>query len=101
MPKKRKNRGRHKGDKGKEGYVQCDNCGRLVPRSKIVRVTRPYVPVDPQLAKELEAKGAIIPKYYVTRNYCINCAIFYGIIKVRPEEERKKKQPLGAKPTSK
>lgn len=96
MPKKRKNRGRHKGDKGKEGYVQCDNCGRLVPRSKIVRVTVPYTPVDPQLARELEKQGAIIPRYYVTRNYCINCAIFYGVIKVRPEEERKKKEPLRA-----
>ncbi len=90
MPKKRKNRGRHKGDKGKEGYVQCDNCGKLVPRSKAVRVTVPVMPVDPQLARELEKQGAIIPRYRVTKTLCINCAIFYGVIKVRPEEERKK-----------
>ncbi len=94
MPKKRKNRGRHKGDKGKEPLVHCDNCGKLVPRSKAVRVTVSYSPVPADLARELEKQGAIIPRYYVTKTYCINCAIFLGIIKVRPEDERKKKVPL-------
>ncbi len=94
MPKKRKNRGRHKGDKGKEGTVYCDNCGKMIPRSKAVRVTVPYSPVPADLARELEKQGAIIPRYYVTKTYCINCAIFLGIIKVRPEEERKRKEPL-------
>ncbi|MCD6510326.1 MAG: 30S ribosomal protein S26e [Thermoprotei archaeon] len=89
MPKKRKSRGRKKGDKGKEPYVQCDKCGALVPRSKAVRISTWSTPVDPQLAKELRAQGAIIPRYKVTKNYCIRCAIHYGLIKIRPEEERK------------
>ncbi|CCC80841.1 30S ribosomal protein S26e [Thermoproteus tenax] len=96
MPKKRKNRGRHKGDKGHETMVHCDNCGKLVPRSKAVRVTVPYSPVPPDLAKELEKQGAIIPKYFITRTYCINCAVFFGLIKVRPREERKKRAALAA-----
>ncbi|OYT26226.1 MAG: 30S ribosomal protein S26e [Thermoprotei archaeon ex4572_64] len=91
MPKKRKNRGRRKGDKGAESHVYCDNCGRMVPRSKAVRVTMPYSPVPADLAKELEKQGAIIPRYQVTKTLCISCAIFYGVIKVRSEEERKKK----------
>ncbi len=90
MPKKRKSRGRHKGDKGKEPTVHCDNCGKITPRSKAVRITVPYSPVPLDLSRELERQGAIIPRYYVTKTYCINCAIFFGIIKVRPEEERKK-----------
>ncbi|AEA12660.1 Ribosomal protein S26E [Thermoproteus uzoniensis 768-20] len=94
MPKKRKNRGRHKGDKGHEQTLHCDNCGKLIPRSKAVRVTIPYSPVPPDLARELEKQGAIIPKYYITRTYCINCAVFFGLIKVRPREERKKRAPL-------
>ncbi|MGC9118156.1 MAG: 30S ribosomal protein S26e [Thermoproteus sp.] len=94
MPKKRKNRGRHKGDKGRERTLHCDNCGKLIPRSKAVRVTIPYSPVPPDLARELEKQGAIIPKYYITRTYCINCAVFFGLIKVRPREERKKRAPL-------
>jgi len=94
MPKKRENRGRKKGDKGAVERIHCDNCGALVPRDKAVCVTRMYSPVDPQLAAELEKKGAIIMRYPVTKCYCINCAIFYGVIKVRSEEERKKSIPL-------
>ena len=98
MPKKRKNRGRHKGDKGKEPMVYCDNCGKLVPRSKAVRVTVPYSPVPGDLARELEKQGAIVPRYYVTKTYCINCAIYLGILKVRAEDERKRKVSLTKAP---
>lgn len=94
MPKKRKNRGRHKGDKGKEPMVYCDNCGKLVPRSKAVRVTVPYSPVPGDLARELEKQGAIVPRYYVTKTYCINCAIYLGILKVRSEDDRKRRESL-------
>jgi small subunit ribosomal protein S26e len=47
--------------------------------------------VDPQLAAELEKKGAIIPRYPVTKCYCISCAIHYGLVRIRAEEERKPK----------
>lgn len=90
MPKKRKSRGRHKGGKGKEDLVQCDECGALLPRSKAVKITKPVVAVDPQLVKELRDKGAIIPQYTVTKYLCLRCAIHRGIIKIRPEDERKK-----------
>ena len=95
MPVKRKSRGRHKGGKGKEDLVQCDECGALLPRSKAVKYTKRVTPVDPQLARELRSKGAIIPTYEVTRYLCIRCAIFRGIIKIRPETERKKRVPIG------
>ncbi|MEM0084554.1 MAG: 30S ribosomal protein S26e [Candidatus Methanomethylicia archaeon] len=89
MPKKRKSRGRGKGQKGKESRVQCDSCGAWVPRSKAKRITTYVSPVDPQLAKELEKKGTIIAKYPVTKTYCISCAVYRGLVKVRAEEERK------------
>ncbi|MEM0380572.1 MAG: 30S ribosomal protein S26e [Desulfurococcaceae archaeon] len=91
MPKKRESRGRRKGSKGKVSTVQCSQCGKLIPEDKAVCVTRMYSPVNPQLARELEKKGAIIAKFPVTKCYCISCAIFLGLIKVRPEEERKTK----------
>ncbi|MEM0341977.1 MAG: 30S ribosomal protein S26e [Desulfurococcus sp.] len=91
MPKKRESRGRRKGDKGKVGYVQCDQCGRRVPEDKAICVTRMYSPVPPQLAEELEKKGAIIQKYPVRKCYCVSCAVHLGIVKVRPEEEREEK----------
>ncbi len=91
MPKKRENRGRHKGGKGSVRTIQCDQCGRLVPADKAICVTRWYSPVDPQLARELEKKGAIIARYPVRKCYCISCAVFLGIVKVRSEEERKRR----------
>ena len=72
MPKKRKNRGRKKGDKGREPIVHCDNCGKITPRSKAVRVTVPHSPVPPDLARELEKQGAINSSYLVTKTKCIN-----------------------------
>ncbi len=90
MPKKRKSRGRSKGDKGKTRLVQCDNCGRWVPEDKAVVRTRMYSPVDPQLAAELEKKGAIITRYPVTKYYCVSCAIHYGFIRIRSSEERER-----------
>ena len=89
MPKKRDNRGRHKGSKGRTGYIQCDNCGRVVPADKAICVTRMYSPVDRALAEELERKGAIITRYPVTKCYCVSCAIHYGIVKIRSRKERK------------
>jgi small subunit ribosomal protein S26e len=50
--------------------------------------------VPPDLARELEKQGVIISRYLVTKTYCINCAVFFGTIKVRPREERKKRIPL-------
>ena len=94
MPKKRKNRGRKKGGKGREKIVQCDSCGALIPRSKAVKITRRRHIIDPQLEKELKSKGAIIPSYQITKYLCINCAIYQGIIKIRAKEERKKRIPL-------
>jgi len=34
-------------------------------------------------------------RYPVTKCYCINCAVHFGIIRIRAEEERKQKAPLG------
>ncbi|MFP3227534.1 MAG: 30S ribosomal protein S26e [Caldisphaera sp.] len=94
LPKKRESRGRRKGDKGKSRLIQCDNCGRLVPEDKAICVTRDYMPVDPQLAEELTKKGAIIPKYPVTKCYCISCAIHFGLVKIRAEDSRKPRTNL-------
>ena len=94
MPKKRQNRGRHKGAKGHVGVVQCDNCGRIVPRDKAICIRTYYSPVDPQLARELEKKGAIIMRYPVEKCYCISCAIHYGLVRQRPREARKPKPPV-------
>ncbi|MCS7126506.1 MAG: 30S ribosomal protein S26e [Aigarchaeota archaeon] len=94
MPVKRKSRGRRKGDKGSESLVHCDNCGALVPRSKIQRVTVRSSLVRGDLARELKQMGAYIAENVLVKNLCISCAIHYGILKVRSRDERKPKQFL-------
>ncbi|RLF93013.1 30S ribosomal protein S26e [Thermococci archaeon] len=90
MPVKRKSRGRSKGGKGRSDVVQCSICGHLVPRDKAKKVTRRVSVVDPSLAKELRQKGAWISSRVETRYYCISCAVYHGIVKIRSYEERKK-----------
>jgi small subunit ribosomal protein S26e len=94
LPKKRKSRGRAKGAKGRDTLLSCDGCGRLIPRGKAIKVTKEQSFLDPQLEAELEKKGARIIKAPVTVVYCVSCAIFRGIRKVRAEEERDKEKRL-------
>ena len=89
MPVKRKSRGRSKGSKGRSGYVQCSMCGQLIPRDKAKKVTRKVSIVDPVLARELSKKGAFVGYRVETRYYCISCAVYHGIVRIRSEEERK------------
>ena len=94
MPKKRKSRGRSKGSKGRTEFVQCSMCGALVPKDKVKKVTTWRSLVDPQLERELRAKGAFIPRQKVLKYYCVSCAVYRGVVKVRSKEERKIARPL-------
>ena len=95
MPIKRKSRGRHKGkgSKGRTELVACHNCRKLVPIDKAVKrvVWRPTV--GGEILKELRAQGAYIPRKRDVVYYCINCAVYLGIIKVRARDERKQLPP--------
>jgi len=89
MPQKRKSRGRSKGGKGRAAYVQCSQCGALVPRDKAKKATTYKSFVDASLAKELRGQGAIFSRTKIERWYCVSCAIHRGIRKVRSKVSRK------------
>lgn len=89
MPKKRKSRGRSKGGKGRSRFVQCSQCGSLLPRDKAKKVTIYKSLVDSSIEKELRAHGAIISKAKVQRWFCVSCAVHRGVIKVRSKARRK------------
>ena len=90
MAKKRKSGGRSKGGKGRSDYVQCTNCGTLVPKDKAKKVTSRISLVEPSLAKELRAQGAYIAAPRTIKHYCVSCAVHYGVIKVRAKAERQR-----------
>ncbi|MBD3187129.1 30S ribosomal protein S26e [Candidatus Bathyarchaeota archaeon] len=95
MTKKRKSGGRHRKKRGgNPGSVQCAACGRSVPRDKAKTVTKRVSVVDYKLAKELREQGTIMPSRYVTRSYCISCAMHKHIISPRPKDERRDDEPL-------
>ncbi len=91
MTKKRKSGGRAKGGKGRSDYVQCSNCGTLVPKDKAKRVTSRISLVEPALARELRAAGTYIAAQNALKVYCVSCAVHYGHVKVRAKSERRKK----------
>ncbi len=88
MPKKRKNRGRAKGGKGRSDHIQCDICGGLVPRDKAKKTTTYISPVDATLARELRSKGTFIARTKVEKYLCVSCAVHRGMVKVRAKVER-------------
>lgn len=90
MARKRKSRGRTKGKKrGRSGNVYCSACGARVPRDKAKKVTRWISVVEPALAKELKTMGAQISSRRNVKYYCISCAVYHGIVKVRAKRERR------------
>lgn len=92
MGKKRKSRGRAKGDRGSSACVQCSACGRMVPRDKAKRVTSRHGLIsDRTLVQELEKQGAIISGTVVDKYYCISCAVHRGICAPRERELRKER----------
>lgn len=92
MTKKRKSRGRGKGKKkGRSGYVYCTACSCRVPRDKAKKVTTWVSVVDPMLAKELKSSGARLSSMRTVKYYCISCAVYHGIVKVRAKKERRLK----------
>lgn len=89
MPKKRKNRGRAKRKgKGREGYTYCSNCGARIPRDKAIKVERWFSLVDRQLEKELKRQGAVIFRKKIVKEFCVSCAIHYGIVRIGGYAER-------------
>ncbi|MCR8433138.1 MAG: 30S ribosomal protein S26e [Crenarchaeota archaeon] len=91
MPHKRKNRGRKKGkDAGHVKYVHCTLCHARVPADKAVKRVYWGSPIAGAIAKELTSQGTLITNERRTVYYCIRCAMFHGIVKIRPRDERKK-----------
>lgn len=95
MTKKRKSGGRHRKKKGgNPGKEQCSQCGRFVPRDKIKTVTKRVSVVDYKLAKELREQGTIMPTRYVSKKYCVSCAMHRHIVSPRPKKDRRKEERL-------
>ncbi len=75
---------KHSRDKGKETYVTCGYCGKMVPKWKTIPVYKKFNIADPTLKKNF---SAIVSTYARKIYVCPSCARFRGI--VRPGRSRK------------
>ncbi len=90
MPYKRKNRGRKKGrSPGRVKYVSCVMCGARIPEDKAIKRVTWGSTIGGSIARELEAQGTLITTQRKVKYYCVRCAMYYGIVKIRPRDERK------------
>jgi len=94
MAKKRKGRGRKKGQSGSKHRVQCSKCGRLVPADKAKKVTKRVTLVDRDTAYTIRKGGGYVPFKVVTRNLCISCAVHTRQVHIRSKRDRDRERPL-------
>ena len=98
MPKKRRNNGRNKANKGHADAIHCTNCCRLVPKDKAIKRFVIKNMVDASSKRDIEEMSAYndtdgekyaMPKLFVKNQYCVSCAIHARIVRVRSGDDRR------------
>lgn len=95
MPKKRRNNGRNKNNKGNSIGVHCANCTRLCPKDKAIKRFIIKNMVDGSSKRDIEEASAyndemaVMPKLFVKNQWCIACAIHARIVRVRATAEKR------------
>lgn len=95
MPKKRRNNGRNKNNKGNSVGVHCNNCTRLCPKDKAIKRFIIKNMVDGSSKRDIEEASAYnednyaMPKLYMKNQWCVACAIHARIVKVRTTEDKR------------
>lgn len=96
MPKKRRNNGRNKNNKGNSIGVHCANCTRLCPKDKAIKRFIIKNMVDASSKRDIEEASAYsgeesnaMPKLFVKNQWCVACAIHARVVKVRTTEDKR------------
>ena len=91
MPKKRRNNGRAKKNKGHSDIVVCCSTGRSVPKDKAIARFQMKPIVDASSKKDIQEASAYrkeafhMPKIYLKNYYSVSAAIHSRIVRVRSQ----------------
>ena len=98
MPVKRRNHGRAKANRGHTHMTCCLNCGKMVPKDKIIKRFGIKNMVDSSSVKDVSDacvfEGYELPKIYQKQFYCISCAVHRRIVRPRSAVNRRNRIPL-------
>lgn len=95
MPKKRRNNGRNKNNKGRSISIRCNNCTRMCPKDKAIKRFVIKNMVDGSSKRDIEEasayneEAAAMPKLFVKNQWCVACGIHARIVRVRQTQDKK------------
>jgi len=95
MPKKRRNGGRNKKNKGRALCIRCDNCQRMCGKDKAIKRFVIKNIVDASSKRDIEEASAYLsgenpmPKLYMKNQWCVACAIHKRTVRVRSTENKR------------
>lgn len=99
MPKKRRNGGKNRSNRGVVVNVRCSNCGRCVAKDKAIKrfLIRNMVEAAAQsdlASASIYPSGTyVIPKLYIKTQYCVSCAIHARLVRARSSVQRRVRAP--------
>ena len=93
MPKKRKNGGKSRHNRGNVRSVVCDATGKRVPKDKAIKRFYSKPMFDPTTLKDLKDACYYdkykVPRLHKQQKFCVSEAQYHKVIKKRPKWERK------------
>ena len=97
MPKKRKNGGKTRHNRGNSKSIQCDVTGKMISKDKAIKrkISFPLI----SIAAQRDVRDACyydrmqIPRIIIKKQYCISEAHFHHKIAKRQKQKRKDRSP--------
>jgi small subunit ribosomal protein S26e len=97
MAFKRRNGGKNRNGRGHVKPVACSNCHRSCPKDKAVKRFQVRNIIETAAQRDMKEASVYkvyqIPKLYLKVAYCISCAIHARVVRPRPANKRRIREP--------